>query len=103
MSETRREREWECFCGRRGRAGSLTEARDQHNWRRPVDGRSARRTAPMAAETLERIDRAIRLNYMLIADGPHPAVDGKAVRRKIDELLDARRTLIQQRRKEEGA
>jgi hypothetical protein len=36
------------------------------------------------------IDVGIALNFMLIEDGPHPAVDGDLVRKAIDRDLDRR-------------
>lgn len=45
---------------------------------------------PAPADDVARIDFAIRLNYMLVSDGRHPAVDYAAVWGKINELLDAR-------------
>jgi len=38
--------------------------------------------------TKEEIDLLIKLNWWLIEDGEHEAVDDKAVRKKIDKLLD---------------
>lgn len=42
---------------------------------------------------IHRIDVALRLNYGLVADSPHPAVDYRAVWRQIDSLLDRRSAL----------
>jgi len=44
--------------------------------------------------TIAQIDRALSLNWSLIRDGPRSAVDEKAVRKNIDQLLEERFALM---------
>lgn len=54
-------------------------------------------TATIATE-LAQIDACIRLNFMLVRDGPCRAVDYRSVWSTIDALLDARLALMARRK-----
>lgn len=43
---------------------------------------------------LKKIDLFIKLNWWLIEDGPHEAVDYQSVKDYIDRLLDERNEII---------